>query len=365
MALTFNLPSQIVVQTAAQWAVDATVYSNKRILVTSDEYYGSTDQRKFKIADGTQTWSNLDYMPISQTLAEVLANGNLTNEIPIQSNDLSTLLFVSNGYSQLEVNGNRKATKLNLTDLEAYLEYLNTLNNKTGKVTVNETKIEILHSDLIDLNATNINIPQSTASRIVETDASKNLTFAAKNTAYNLNLGTTAGTVLEGNRITQVITNGVTDEIPSVDAVYDAFASIRNVYQIITGTLAPADSTTYYSNATADTTANFSTNIAVYQCQIPITGTIKECSIVVFNNNNPTTEASTLYLRNLTTSTDYQLSNAVTFDATNGFWKPLTLTTGLSIPVVAGSNYNIKLVTPAWVTNPTLIRIAVNLSISA
>ena len=38
MALTFNLPSQIVVQTAAQWAVDATVYSNKRILVTSDAY---------------------------------------------------------------------------------------------------------------------------------------------------------------------------------------------------------------------------------------------------------------------------------------------------------------------------------------
>jgi hypothetical protein len=64
MALTFNLPSQIVVQTAAQWAADTTVYSNKRILVTSDVYYGSTDQRKFKIADGVQTWTNLDYMPI-------------------------------------------------------------------------------------------------------------------------------------------------------------------------------------------------------------------------------------------------------------------------------------------------------------
>ena len=167
------------------------------------------------------------------------------------------------------------------------------------------------------------------------------------------------------SQVSQSITNGVTDKAPSEDAVYDAFARIRNVYQIITGTLAPADSTTYYSNATADTAANFSTNIAVYQCQIPITGTIKECSIVVFNNNSPTTEASTLYLRNLTTSTDYQLSNAVTFNATNGVWKPLALTTGLSIPVVAGSNYNLKLLTPAWGTNPTSIRIAVNLSISA
>ena len=174
-----------------------------------------------------------------------------------------------------------------------------------------------------------------------------------------------AGTYLTSANITQTITNGVTDKAPSEDAVYDAFASIRRVYQIITGTQTPADSTTYYSNATTDTNANFSTNIAVYRCQIPITGTIKECSIVVFNNNIPTTEASTLYLRNLTTSTDYQLSNAVTFDATNGVWKPLTLITGLSIPVVAGSNYALKLVTPAWATNPTSIRIAVNLSISA
>jgi len=60
-----NIDSQIVVQTAAQWAVDATVYSAKRILVTSDAYYGATDQRKFKIADGVQAWSALDYFPVS------------------------------------------------------------------------------------------------------------------------------------------------------------------------------------------------------------------------------------------------------------------------------------------------------------
>lgn len=62
---TINIPSQIVVQTAAQWAADATVYSAKRFLVTSDVFYGSTDQRKIKLADGTQTWTNLDYIPIS------------------------------------------------------------------------------------------------------------------------------------------------------------------------------------------------------------------------------------------------------------------------------------------------------------
>ncbi len=65
MAKTVNIPSQIVVQTAAQWAADATVYTSKRILVTSDSFYGATDQRKFKIADGSQTWAQLDYFPVS------------------------------------------------------------------------------------------------------------------------------------------------------------------------------------------------------------------------------------------------------------------------------------------------------------
>lgn len=55
------IESQIIVKTAVQWAADTTVYSNKRILVTSDVTYTGTDQRKFKIADGVQTWSNLDY----------------------------------------------------------------------------------------------------------------------------------------------------------------------------------------------------------------------------------------------------------------------------------------------------------------
>jgi len=43
----------IVVKTAAQWAVDATVYTNRQILVTSDAFYLSTDQRKWKLANNS------------------------------------------------------------------------------------------------------------------------------------------------------------------------------------------------------------------------------------------------------------------------------------------------------------------------
>lgn len=56
--------SNLFVQTAANWAADTTVYSAQSMLITSDDTYGNLDQRKFKIANGTDTWSNLDYFPV-------------------------------------------------------------------------------------------------------------------------------------------------------------------------------------------------------------------------------------------------------------------------------------------------------------
>lgn len=60
-----NINGNIRVNTSAGWAADSTVYSAKTLLVTTDATYGATDQRKFKIADGTQTWAQLDYFPVS------------------------------------------------------------------------------------------------------------------------------------------------------------------------------------------------------------------------------------------------------------------------------------------------------------
>ena len=101
MAVTVNIDSQIVVKTAAQWAADSTVYSSQRILVTSDVTYTNSDQRKFKIADGVQTWSNLDYMPIAQTLAEVLANDNDTNNLNIVSPNGKSIATIQNSFIRL------------------------------------------------------------------------------------------------------------------------------------------------------------------------------------------------------------------------------------------------------------------------
>ena len=59
-----NIIGNIKTQTLAEWAVDGTIYTNQQILVVSDLFYTGTDQPKFSIANGTDTWVNLDYMPI-------------------------------------------------------------------------------------------------------------------------------------------------------------------------------------------------------------------------------------------------------------------------------------------------------------
>lgn len=64
---TINIQGNIVAQTASAWALDATVYSNKTILVTSDLFYSATDQPRFKFANGVDVWSALDYVPEGST----------------------------------------------------------------------------------------------------------------------------------------------------------------------------------------------------------------------------------------------------------------------------------------------------------
>ena len=83
--MDINIDSQIVVQTAAQWAADTDVYSEKRILVTSDVYYTGTDQRKFKLANGVDTWSNLDYMPLGGSTTWGGITGTLSDQTDLQN----------------------------------------------------------------------------------------------------------------------------------------------------------------------------------------------------------------------------------------------------------------------------------------
>lgn len=130
MAVTVNIDSQIVVKTAAQWAADSTVYSAKRILVTSDEYYGATDQRKFKIANGTDTWSNLDYMPIGAGGASGLLHGTATQvSAGVYTTTISGVSAYTTGdvYAIKFTSVNDNGSTININSLGAVNIYKNTI----------------------------------------------------------------------------------------------------------------------------------------------------------------------------------------------------------------------------------------------
>ena len=111
----------------------------------------------------------------------------------------------------------------------------------------------------------------------------------------------------------------------------------------------PADSTTYFiKSASVITTQNSATRI-----YIPTNGTISKCYLLT-SCTTGTNESSTLSIR-LNDTTDTTVSSAVTFNASPGSFS----NTGLSISVSTGDFIEFKLVTPAWATNPTNVRLSV------
>jgi hypothetical protein len=86
----------VMFQTAVQWAADNTVYS-ERILVTSDENYTGTTFKKYKIADGATTWSNLPYAPLgvyeTDGLSAYYGIGHKNGDIELVSYIDNTIVF--------------------------------------------------------------------------------------------------------------------------------------------------------------------------------------------------------------------------------------------------------------------------------
>jgi len=347
----------VVVQTAAQWAVDATVYINRQILVTSDAYYGSTDFRKFKIADGTQTWANIQDLPFLTsvgTLAQVLAVGALTNSVPITAN-----------------NGKAKLT-LNQTD--AILEF--TDGSVNHQVEVDLASIKMLFNDGVVGGAVSIDVSQANIYHDTE------VTIDAPSILLN---GAEAATQSYADaKVADSITNGVTTIAPSQNAVFDALALkqavvsgvddteigyLNGVTSAIQGQLDSKgyplqgsctsittvnDATNYYF---ADPNIGTSTSADVVGLTIPKTAILKKAVIYAkVAGTLASAENSTIYLR-LNATTDVTLSAAVTLTATTQ-----VITSGaLNQAVTAGDFFAFKFTSATFATNPTTVSFTVSL----
>jgi hypothetical protein len=60
---TLTAKIQLRRDTSANWTSNNPILAAGEVAFTSDVFYTSTDQQRFKIGDGVQTWTQLDYVP--------------------------------------------------------------------------------------------------------------------------------------------------------------------------------------------------------------------------------------------------------------------------------------------------------------
>ena len=112
--------------TAAAWALANPILLSGQIAFTTDLFYGATDQQQFKVGDGTQNWSALDYMPIGSYTLTASAIGAVINSASSATpNDTDLVMSVDTSV----------ANKNTWTQIKAFLKtYFDTIYTTTSAV---------------------------------------------------------------------------------------------------------------------------------------------------------------------------------------------------------------------------------------
>ncbi len=122
--------------TAANWTANDPILLVGEIALTTDLLYSGTDQPRYKIGNGIDTWLNLDYVPEGNEFPE-----NLYLTVVNKTGDN----LLASGYKVLKVQdaqGQRLAVDYALADSDANsadtigVVYENIDNNQTGKIVV-------------------------------------------------------------------------------------------------------------------------------------------------------------------------------------------------------------------------------------
>lgn len=138
----------------------------------------------------------------------------------------------------------------------------------------------------------------------------------------------------------------ITDEVGTGSLVLQSYVDDKKSFlSFSNNTFNPADSTVYYSGGFAS--VGPSTTAALRRIYFPSACTITDCTLFIVTNVNGSGETVNFAIR-LNNTTDTALTSG-TISAT----ATTIVTTGLSISVSAGSYIELKITTPAWVTNPT------------
>jgi len=120
--------------------------------------------------------------------------------------------------------------------------------------------------------------------------------------------------------------------------------------------LSPADSVAYLMPFAPTVAPAATTGARVWK--FTKSGTVLNVNVAVQQSVNGSSEAVTVYLRNNTTATDYLCG---TFTMDGGVNANTFANYSVSIPINTTDLWAIKILTPAWVTNPTGVYFAVQI----
>ena len=374
--------------TSANWTSNNPILLEGEMALSTDVLYSGTDQPRYKIGNGVDTWLNLDYVPEGGT-------SSYPENLFLTIVNKTTDNLLASGYKVLKVataQGQRLAVDYALADSDANsadtigVVYENINNNQTGKIVVigEITGINTTGSiqgeswsdgDLLFLSATvegGMTTTRPTAPNhgvvlgyVVYSHVNQGKIYIKIDNGYEIGELHNCYLPSPNNNDGIFWSSGTTRyENKSISTVlgYTPSQGYTLLFTAgISSLISPADATTYYFGS--GRASIYSPDHAVV---IPKAGTLKAISFFhVVNSTLGTAENSTLSVQVRNTgysgsvSTTTQITNTYKFNTTYNS----TMFTGLNIDLPEGCAVDIKWLTPTWVTNPAQIQINATLFI--
>lgn len=334
--------------TEAEWTAWDGVLLAGQVGYSSDALYSGTNQMKVKIGNGTDTWTDLDYVPEPSGFT----GGSLTSAInEAKGSDIASAATTDIGAATgnfVHVTGTTTITALG------------TIQAGTRRI------VRFAGALILTHNATSLILPTganiTTAANDVATFVSEGSGnwrcvnyMRADGSALASGLSGTSNEIAYFNSATSVssLSTSTYPSLTELSRLKGVTSDIQTQinskgYTLIGGTSATslADSTTYFFGGVQSQGLLTSESVTT-KMLIPKTGTIKsvQFSFIASGSN----EASTMLLR-LNGTTDYIISTTTDMSSN------LVANYALSIPVTQGDSFCFKWTTPAWGTNPANLR---------
>jgi hypothetical protein len=379
---TITAQIQLRRDTSANWTSNNPILLAGEMALSTDVLYTGTDQPRYKIGNGVDTWLNLDYVPEGGGGTSYPENLYLTVVNKTGDNLLAT------GYKVLKVQtaqGQRLAVDYALADSNG--NSVDTIGVVSENISKNQTGKIIVIGEVTGLNTTGslqgetwndgdvLYVSSTTPGGLtkIQPTAPNHLVVVGYVVYAHSNQGKIYCKVMNGWEIGElhdcylpsptnnqgIFWNSTTTRYENKSLNDLETSCIQSIFY--PANFNPADATTYYVGV-GDTPSTTTKNASII---IPVTGKIKTIGInSVIYTTNGSAEDSTFAVRVMSGGINGVATetNFTTTYKLNTTYNSATIT-GLNISVNEGDALEIKWIAPTWVTNPVSVRLKFNLFI--